>query len=227
MSEEPTLYPNKSFVYEINIFDLSKRMLNEWDSPEAESTRKILKESCRGFLWDMKEFHIYHKKHGIYEGLADNLCALQEKIDEQAFWMKLYCLFYEVMIEDEKYVHLLTEDEKRITRWKSRDDWRWLSNWPNALVFSFVNNCIIVILHGEGYSDELQEMFNSVAEWLKTTSYLTARGCGSSKIPKEFAPAFSELADDDFQDINFWFDLYCLLRLELKPGVAHFNSLED
>ena len=141
--------------------------------------------------------------------------------------MKLYCLFYEVMIEDEKYEHLLTEDEKRITHWKSRDDWRWLSNWPNALVFRFVNNCIIVILHGDGYSDELQEMFDSVAEWLEITSHLTARGCGSSKIPKEFSPAFSELANDDFRDSNFWFDLYCFLRLELKPGAAHWASIGE
>ena len=225
--DEISLFPKASFVRQVKIFRLVVKMLDGWDSREAIATRKRLKESCHDYLFDIDNLHIYHEKLGICESLAGNLKSLQKKIDEQSFWIKLYCLFYEVLIEDEKYEHLLTDDKALMGMWKSNDDWRWLSNWPNQLVFQFVNCCITVILHGTNYSDELQKMFDAIAEWLGIQAHLVEKGCGSSKIPQRFGSEFRQLVDNDIHDLNFWLEFYCFLRLELKPHAAHMSVMTD
>lgn len=217
------LYQKEKYVCQVKLFDFVSRMLNEWSSQEAINTRKILKRSCQDFVDDISFKHVYHEKVGVGESLVDYFRILEKKIEQQSFWIKLYCLFYEVCLSTREYDHLLTKDESLMRDWKSRKDWEWMSNWPLGIVRRFIFCCISVTQHDSAYSDEMQAMFDYVAKnnfyyWLVEEGY-------RSHIPKSYLKEYKELSEKDFFDRDFWFELYCFIRLELKAGSLNLANV--
>ena len=216
------LYQDVDYVCQVNLFDLASRMLNEWSSQEAINTRKILKRSCQDFVDDISFMHVYHEKVGVDESLIDYFRILEKKIEQQSFWIKLYCLFYEVCLWTREYDHLLTKDESLMREWKSKKDWIWMSNWPLGIVRRFIFCCISVTQHDSEYTDEMQAMFDYVAKsfdcWFVEKGY-------RSHIPKSYLTEYKELSEKDFFDRGFWFELYCFIRLELKAGSLNLANV--
>lgn len=229
---EKSFYPGHNFINDISLFDLASRMLKDWDSEKAVNTRKILRRSCFDFIMDIEDLHIYHQKYGLNEYHVGTLKELQDKIENVAFWRKLYYLFYDVSITfwTEKgwnsYEHLFTTDKEKLRMWKSRDNWEYLSNWPSTFVKRFIFICISVTQHDEDCTDEMQEMFDRIHKEGTQNFFEIEKGF-RSKIPKEYATEIKDLLESDFHDSHFWFLLYCLIRLELRNGMAHYNILGD
>lgn len=181
------MFPNAKTVQDIPLFELIDKVYMNWDDVKSQNTRKLLVDSIDSAI-AMK-----YKKKGLDEEWIGTLEEFKMDVQRKPFWEYVYVLMFQPIDDTE------TNESKKILQ---KHSWNGINTLIDINVYYFWKN------FGNGWVlESLKRSFSAQAK-------SAAKGYSPLGIDPSWAETLADAVDNVAGNADFWYKLYCFVRLE-------------
>ena len=181
------MFPNAKTVQDIPLFELVDKVYMNWDEEKSLNTRKLLADSIDSAI-AMK-----YKQKGLNEEWIETLEEFKKDIQKKPFWEYVYVLMFQPIDDCE------TNESKKILQ---KHSWKDINTLIDINVYYFWKS------FGNGWAIEsLKKSFSVQAKSAE-------KGYSPLGIDPSWAETLADAVDNVADNADFWYKLYCFVRLE-------------